>query len=216
MQWPVENGFGFYGQIGQTDDLVECHICGELKKTLGSHVLTHGTTMKEYKLRFRLKGVRLVAVNMHEKYRLGVETGAYPPNKRGDNLKNLQFKTKPTPPITKEEIIVRLKHLAEVLGRTPTTAEYDSYYRTSYRPMKAVFGSFPNALMASGFAPNNSSKPKYTKEILLQALRDYYKNNGRRPTLGNIKGILPGSTTYRRFFGTWEEALEQAFTKEKS
>ena len=53
----VEDGFGYYGAIlvSQNKDFIQCHICGELHRSLGRHILTkHNMRVPEYKKMYGL------------------------------------------------------------------------------------------------------------------------------------------------------------------
>jgi len=49
-------------------------------------------------------------------------------------------------------------------------------------------------------------KTKYTKETLIQSLKDFHTINGRSP----VSKEFPNSTTYERYFGSWNKALTLA------
>ena len=67
------------------------------------------------------------------------------------------------------------------------------------------FGSWSNALKVLNITPGGSSKRKYTNEQLIGYLLDYPV----KPTsdIFNIDKSVPCAATYRKYFGSWSNAL---------
>ena len=58
---------------------------------------------------------------------------------------------------------------------------------------------------------------KYTKQILSDALADLGESLGRVPRPSDLKSGMASRTTYLRWFGTWDTALEYAgYTKDET
>lgn len=58
-----------------------------------------------------------------------------------------------------------------------------------------------------------STRPGWTPELVLEAIRAFAEREGRQPIYTDTQGngsILPSASTISKFFGTWREALEAA------
>ena len=54
----------------------------------------------------------------------------------------------------------------------------------------------------------------YTSEKLIDFLRLFEKENGRRPSASDTRRkLLPNASTYAYHFGSWKNALKTAFDK---
>lgn len=111
----------------------------------------------------------------------------------------------------KKELIVKLKEVADELGRTPQAKEIsnpgpDTFIR--------VFGSWNKALIAAGFSPYKrgaTKKPTYTDKELIQYLQDTAQRLGRVPTLREL--TKPSKCCFESRFGSWQNALKAAGLK---
>ena len=113
---------------------------------------------------------------------------------------------------TKEELLEKLRNFYDEYGRTPSREDlkenkdfpsYGAYYR--------YFGSF-NIAKREADIPIHPSSKTYTKEELLEMLRTFYENYGRTPTEKDLRecDYLAGEPTFRRHFGSFNEAKKEA------
>jgi len=139
---------------------------------------------------------------------------------------------------TKEGLLENIRTLNRELGRTPTSK--DLTY-PSISPYRKVFGSWNNVLKHVGFSkdlttPNMNSyrrvfgswnnalmelglpvtiAKKYTKEKLIQILRQIYAETGKTPSKRGINALkgYPNTNTFDAYFGSWNKAVKAAGLK---
>ncbi|MEC0394649.1 hypothetical protein P8832_23105 [Bacillus subtilis] len=143
----------------------------------------------------------------------GLEAAGLTPNK-------MKIKT-----YTEKELIEALQQKAKELGRLPQGREIKQWATIRKR-----FGSFHKGLEAAGLIPNNTRKKPYTKESLIEILRQKAKELGRAPKTKEVKqkaiiikhfgsfnaglkaaGLTPNQTrrkTYRKKTYTEENLIE--------
>jgi hypothetical protein len=109
-----------------------------------------------------------------------------------------------------------LKKKYDELGRIPIASEMKS---PSYKTYIREFGSWNNALMeilGKDFDDKNKylNKSRYTKEELIDILKQKYKELGRIPKNTDFKYSKPNTVTFQNTFGSWNNALIKAFKNE--
>lgn len=104
--------------------------------------------------------------------------------------------------LTDKQILDNIQSVAKKLGKTPR-AEDVPYSNIAINR----FGSWSNALIEAGL--NIETKGKYTKEELIQILRDEYERLGHVPRSYEIRQ----NSSITRVFGSWENALLEADLK---
>lgn len=126
-------------------------------------------------------------------------------------LKECDLKINSNCNYSKEYLLNVLKSLATQLKRTPLS---DDLNKNKDLPSPKVyyvkFGSWNNALRIAGLKLN--VRKDYTKEELLDLLREKAKKLGRSPKIDEINSDknMPDRDTYSRYFGTFNKALEIA------
>lgn len=110
-----------------------------------------------------------------------------------------------------EELVEILREETEELGRTPTVGHFEeSMELPSPMTFKNRFGEWNNAVWRAGLDFNQE---KYGKEELLDQLRQKSREmDVDVPTIEDIRedSDMPGYSTYRKEFGSYEELLEEA------
>jgi hypothetical protein len=122
-------------------------------------------------------------------------------------------------PIERDALRAELDRLGEELGKRPTMkemAEHGEYDPTTYR---RTFGSWLDALREVGYDPDpklsDAGTPKLEKEILIEDLRELADDLEKQPSQRDMNEHGDHShTTYVRHFGSWTEAIEEAFEDE--
>lgn len=120
--------------------------------------------------------------------------------------------------VSDEEKIQMLRDFHAKYGRWPESTDCKTYGLPHCTTYIARFGSWRNALRLAGyerpkkddpkfFEPNS---PQYSKEELLNDLRDLAKKLGYRPRVRDLTSDMVSDFTYRRYFGSWSNALVQA------
>lgn len=110
---------------------------------------------------------------------------------------------------TKEDVIASIKALAVKLGKVPSFGDYTKHKCKPTGPVVIDrFGSWNAALTAAGFTEHSY----LSEEQLLQALREYYKEYNKTPSTREFDSDkkYPNTVTYKRYFGSWNNALELA------
>lgn len=114
------------------------------------------------------------------------------------------------------EITAAIRRHVELFGGVPSrekwgtaTAEHPEF-QVAHR----VFGSWGNAIRAAGFEPLGVGSSLYwTRERIVEAMHDYFRRTGRRPTVAGWNSATPehpAATQVKQRFGTFNEALEVA------
>ena len=118
-----------------------------------------------------------------------------------------------------EDMLLKLKEINEILGRTPNTYDLNNFSQTKegYYSASAYdhhFGNISNSLILVGLSPTQNSITRNMNENeLIQCLKDFYMKYNRypsQPDTNEEKG-MPGYTTYVKKFGSWDTALKKAF-----
>ncbi|MBN2423007.1 hypothetical protein JXB41_07310 [Candidatus Woesearchaeota archaeon] len=118
---------------------------------------------------------------------------------------------------TKEQLIHFLKKLSKELKKTPTA---DDINKKKKYPCSSTyvnrFGSWNNALKQAGLKLNIFFH--YNKKELIDNLKQIYKELGRVPKSKDIKGKkwMASYSTYKKYFGSWNNALNKAGIKKTS
>ncbi len=111
---------------------------------------------------------------------------------------------------TKEQLIFFLKRLAAELKHTPTQKDNDANKNPCSSTYVSRFGSWNSALTSAGLRLN--LKREYTKSELKESLVHLAKELGRAPREKDLEGKVwvASSSTYRKYFGSFKEALKES------
>ncbi len=91
------------------------------------------------------------------------------------------------------------------------------YFKIPIKPRRLSCGRNPNSVrnLRLGQTPDAERKSAearrvYTKEILIQKIKEFIERNGRIPTKNEFihDSSCPDYVTYRDYFGTWNKAIE--------
>lgn len=233
---PVDQGFGYKGTLGFTKDgsLVQCHICGQLFKNLGRHAYNqHELTSEQYKQRYQLSPrTALVSKDTSEKLRQSnLRQKQSVKEKRVAELKvNVKRNHDPKTGIRERKVEQSLEHknkrgscyyqlldkietLGKKLNKTPTKQEFINEYGGGFMlSVTRTFGTWNQALSLAGFTPNMqmSSRMKYSRDMVISSLRNFYEIEGRPPRASDMGDGIPGGSTIRHHFGGIIEARRAA------
>jgi len=111
----------------------------------------------------------------------------------------------------KEYLLEFLRQFHRKERRVPKEIDFRNNLKyPSSKTYQRVFGSWNNAIKLAGLEVNHPKKIRlYTDEELLKYLIQFYEENGRAPTeVDFIIGDYPDPTTYKRRFGSWNNALK--------
>ena len=112
------------------------------------------------------------------------------------------------------DVLETIKAEAWRLGRAPTLSEA-LRAGLSRKAVRCYFGTYNNALKATGFPPNRELRNyrHWNRETILQSVRDLTVLLGRTPTVTDIRDfpeICPPLRTVRKYFGSFRDLLVAA------
>lgn len=225
-------GFGFAGTLAQTSDkeFVQCHICGNLFVALAGHIRKHKLSAKEYRERFGLMAsTALCSDTRREALQKTVVTklgNTELPSHLIEYNRKMQageIKHNPTPKgtwtlerrnkggVCPEQVLERIKDLADILGKTPSSDEFRDYYRGRYwESILYLHGSWSNAIRKTKLISRNQLRHP-DGDQLIATLQEFHKQYGRIPMTSDFaRGLLRDKTVYIRVFGSLNNARIEA------
>jgi hypothetical protein len=243
-----EDGFGYYGTLLQTDDseLVQCHYCGKLFEHLASHVLrAHKdifSSLSEYRDKYELaKSTALVSDSI--RLRMKANTIKQMANltdeqkkehkkhmrelwkmdRSSGGKKGITLETKNKRGTCPDQLLEKIKVVADSLGRSPTMNDFRREADNGNRYIQLIqrtFGTWNKALKMLNLATKKTGnkgeskdwkRPTYSDYELLEYLRIYAQENQSLPTATDcLRGYIPTFGVYKRRFGSLEKARQLA------
>lgn len=224
-------GYGYMGTLitDKEKTKLQCHLCGKFFVMLNRHIRLHNLQAYEYKKIFHLSPTTaLIGEAMRERMSEGylkrqlngdnarkgleaywqeVREGKRPPQKHN---RSLEWKNKNGS--CPEQLLKKIKVLAEELGRTPSSNEFSRLSGSNAHTVRTVYGSWGNALRLLGMTEGKPGfPPRHTEESVLQAIQDFYGIHGRIPRKSDFnRGYVCSTGTIRKLFGTTTKARELA------
>ena len=219
-----EGGHGYYGVLSYNGakDKVQCHFCGLMFRTLGTHVnKEHGLNAREYKANTGLmektalvaEGTRITQAKMSHMTNRTPEMEAkrkaawleWHRNRRPKQKERYALEHHNLRGSCPDQLLDKVQKLADELGRPPTGEEFrkahDGRY---YKTLLTTFGTWQNALRKLKL---DVYREVPTNEKLLQDLRDFYKIHGRTPLVSDFRrGLLHTAQLYYKRFGNMNYA----------
>jgi len=215
-----KEGFGYEGVLmySKSEGRVQCHFCGRLFRMLNNGHLgkVHGMTASEYKEKV---GLKQSSALMGEETREKLLARPYNPNhmeelkkaqkRRAERIKkglpDLQsgfkqrLEKKNERGTCPEQLLDRIRDAVKQLGHTPTMEEFVRLNEGKYYgSIRNTYGTWTNAVMKLGLQTHYK---KYTKDKLLDAMRNFYVVHHRSPKWSDMeRGLLPSSTAYYYHF----------------
>lgn len=224
----VKKGYGYYGTVAITSDRenIQCHDCGRLFKNLSFHVCVHGMTLKEYKTKYGLSAMTsLTSENYREQQKLRLAKTLSNPKYMAKLIRNRKSHPPKGHYISLEErnkrgncpdqLLDYIKKVSIEIGHTPSVIEFKSskgmekFVPAIYR----TYGSWKKALELIGLESKKkqygarifSKEQKYSDEMILEYLYNFWKTNNSVPTGTDSKrGLIPAMSCYKRFGGIIE------------
>lgn len=229
----VRSGRSILGAIeyDKVADKLKCHECGEWFKGLNGHVRhSHDMKAAEYK---RIHGLRQSTALVGEYSRkasiVRMEKLRANPNilakliskkRRGaGGYHGISQETANTRGHCHAQVVEHLQQLAARFGRTPTSLEIKaSGMHTGSLCWAFNIDKPAEAIALAGLKPRSSGEKiggiKYSKELLIELLRDFWVMHQRVPSTSDMKrGLLPNVVVFKYHFVTWQAALEAAGLK---
>ncbi len=231
---PIKDGYGYMGVVcgNKEGTHIQCAICGYYFSYLGKHLLTHGTNAVEYKERFGLmKTTSLIGEELRRKrieaqlnvpkalrekrrrhmVKLGRMNRGRKYTEHEKTKYSLEKKNKVG--LCPDQILERIQSLATKMGRTPRMIDYIAHYKTGSSHIIGTYGTWDNAVRLSGLVLNRRGQghKKYTVELLVTLLQDFYQRHDRWPSWSDVKrGLIPSAWVWSTYFGGLLKAIEIA------
>ena len=113
-------------------------------------------------------------------------------------------------PVSSDEIMADIRHVAEKAGtRVVTQRLYSEYGNYNPTTVSRRFGSWNHAVVAAGLDAANELN--YTNDRLFENLMLLWEHYGRQPRRAELADppSMISQSPYNRTFGPWTKALEQ-------
>ncbi len=223
---------------------VECHICGKTYSGLNAHIIqSHNMLTKEYKEKFDLAASTALISDAererrkvrtmqwwaglskrerieHKRIRMEA-TAKYKEDHPQPNFK-IRLETKNKRGTCPDQLLAKIQECAKALGRVPTKNDFIDYTGSQrfVHLIYATFGSFVKArelakIHTGNLPSNKGGRKKHTDDELLEYLQIFQQENNKIPTETDCRrGLIPGSETYRRHFGSLPKARALAGIEE--
>lgn len=123
-----------------------------------------------------------------------------------------------------DQLLAKLNEVAKSIGHSPSKREFIDYWQSQkyVHIIYATFGSWDKAKQMAGLSKSSSEnmsgvkKIRHERDELLEYLNIFYKENGKVPTETDCRrGLIPDSGIYRKMFGSFPKAREEAGILEK-
>lgn len=235
---PLMKAEGYHGYLGviaynKKKDKIQCHICGLFFRALSGsgHLKIHGINGDEYKEKFSIaRTVALVGEGTREKNLQAVlNRKDYPDlvkalkkysdspeglkQRRTTNLKKKRrLSSKNITGHCPAQLAQKIKDLEGKLGFVPNSEDFKREYKGKYMStIIQTFGSYNKAVEFAGFKPRDKFWYAYTKDELINYMKNFYNRFNRSPRNTDFRrGYLPATKNYIKFFGSLNEARKAA------
>lgn len=112
---------------------------------------------------------------------------------------------------TKTEIVEAIIHFYDKTGEPPKIRDFNNNKTYPHKDtVVSCFGSWHKALEAANLP---ASRKNWTKEEIIEVIQQFYEENDRIPQnrdFDKSKSIYPSRTTVVRYFGSWNQAIQEA------
>jgi len=230
MEAPASHGYMGVIMYDDTEDKVQCHICGKWFKHLSSHVhVTHDISGDAYKDRFGLaRKIALCGVSVSRNRRVIIEKAI----KRGviNALRNtkafyrrrtyrngqaaMSFKNRNG--LCDLQMHSRYLVVKEIVGHEPLGPDLKKHDSRLYGAIGNKFGGLNKYKKKIGVAINAIGRKAMEDIELVAHLRRWASENSSRPRPTDFmvaKNGYPGRTVFQKHFGSWSNALRTAGIK---
>jgi superfamily II DNA or RNA helicase/very-short-patch-repair endonuclease len=96
---------------------------------------------------------------------------------------------------SEERLLAELRRLRDVVGDVPTKGDLQTHGKVDIAAFEAVFGTWSDAVRSAGFRPKGSSRRQFTREEVLDGIRDVAEVVGRPPTTEDLNDHAPFSAS---------------------
>lgn len=227
----VEDGFGYYGAITQTNDglHIQCHICGYYVGRLGSHVANkHKIRPREYNEKYGLRlteGLLSPAAKWAAQtvYNRRVRKSPAEHKAWGERMKAARAasahkaggdqwsaQTRNEKGHCKDQTLAKLRRVAEMNGGVITQRAYIREYSNTDVVLH-WFGTWSEAVKAAGAQLHyDKLREKRSEDVvrILKGIQIFYEETGRTPQTADFDSSdhLPGQSRVTKLFGSLNTA----------
>lgn len=229
----VEGGYGYLGTVATSADgkSLQCHICGGSFGRLGPHIVAkHGIKTAEYKEKFQLAArTSLLSDEARKTYvktynflwspenqdhmrRLQAARTSESYQKNADRSNKWSLERRNKTGNCPDQIIDKIKKLAERLGHTPSSNDFIREYGSGlFGSLRYLHGGYIEAVHQAGFKSVMEEKT-YDRIEMLTVINDFRDKYGRDPYSSDFERYpeFPSRRAYHRVFGGIKEARRQA------
>lgn len=227
----IENGHGYMGVLlrDTINDLLQCHICGEWKAHLSTHIAkTHKIMTDAYKEKYQLPvGCPLVSVGISAKHRQRAidqkniallanirkngaplaHTALRKKWKRKNFYKrvyNLSWENKHN--LCPEQIVRRYMIIVDALGKEPSVRQLTKHDEPLWMAIRRRFKTLNKFRKKNNFEVIKRAK-LFESDELIGHLKKFFILNGAVPRSKDFVSGSPNTNTIVRHFGSWHRAL---------
>ncbi len=226
----VEAGFGYKGTLlyDRANGRVQCHVCGRWYRSVGVHAaMIHKMLAREYKLAYGLRHRTALCgeatrVSLVKNYESRLADGSMiqfcggyngqRPGKHKRTGRSMQWRNMHG--VCPEQILDRLRHLAEQSGYTPTEKEIKAAGLEHVATF--AFGTITNACRHAGLTPNRQhvalANPLWRFRddpgLIVEMIREFHVRFARWPSTSDARRnpLLPSEASAARHFGSFVKA----------
>lgn len=114
-----------------------------------------------------------------------------------------------SPEVTEDALLREIRRLEEALGQVPSKAEMTTRGEYTIEQYEAAFGTWSDAVRTAGLEPRGAQTRQYTREEVVEGLRDIASKLGRSPSVEDIneEAEFSASVVYN-YFDTLDDAHE--------
>lgn len=105
-----------------------------------------------------------------------------------------------------EYLLAKLKDFYKDNNRSPCIKDFRNG-SPSVKTFQRRFGSWNNAIITAGLKTTDTKI--WDKDLIIKAIKDFYIKYNYVPTEKDFQNN-PSNTTVRRYFGSWNKAIEEA------
>lgn len=210
-------------EYDQDRDKVRCHECGRWFRSVAQHIFSaHGISADGYKSAHGLqRNTALVcertrsahiknAAKSENLSRGGFQADAVLARKSKRSVRSMERRNlSGTCPA---QLLQKIVQVAHRIGRTPSISELSSYGVSAASALRLFRVSSVGDVMAlAGLQPNATGRECYSREVLIEMLRDHWVEFKRLPARSDYRrGLLPSRGQFLRVFGGMREAYVAA------
>lgn len=105
-----------------------------------------------------------------------------------------------------DDLLDEIRRLKKEIGDVPTRAKMTTEGAYSVEQFEQTFGTWSNAVEEAGFTPHGTSKQGYTREQILDGLREIASDLGKVPSTKDVNEHAPFSAAaiYKQFDSIYE------------